>query len=57
MHPEGFPVVTDVLIGVAASGCALLASDTVELDIMVIAEPVRLTKDDMEAMLTQATDL
>lgn len=57
LHPEGFPVVTDILIGVAASGCALLASDTVELDIMVIAEPVKLTKDDMEAMLTQATDL
>jgi len=57
LHPEGFPVVTDILIGVAASGCALLANDTVELDIMVIAEPVKLTKDDMEAMLTQATDL
>jgi len=57
LHPRGFPVVTDVLIGVAASGCALLADDTVELDIMVIAEPVKLTKDDMEAMLTQATDL
>jgi len=57
LHPRGFPVVTDILIGVAATGCALLADDTVELDIMVIAEPVKLTKDDMEAMLTQATDL
>ena len=57
LHPEGFPVVTDVLIGVAASGCALLANDTIELDIMVIAEPTKLTKDDMESMLTQATDL
>lgn len=57
LHPEGFPVVTDVLIGVAAAGCDLLASTTIELDIMVIAEPVKLTKDDMESMLTQATDL
>lgn len=57
LHPEGFPVVTDILIGVAAVGCALLDNKTVELDIMVIAEPVKLTKDDMEAMLTQATDL
>ena len=57
LHPEGFPVVTDVLIGVAAAGCDLLANDTIELDIMVIAEPVKLTKDDMESMLTQATDL
>lgn len=57
LHPEGFPVVTDVLVGVAAAGCDLLASTTIELDIMVIAEPVKLTKDDMESMLTQATDL
>ena len=57
LHPEGFPVVTDVLVGVAAAGCDLLADTTIELDIMVIAEPVKLTKDDMESMLTQATDL
>lgn len=57
LHPEGFPVVTDVLIGVAVENAGLVANQTIELDIMVIAEPVKLTKDDMENMLTQATDL
>ena len=57
LHPEGFPVVTDLLIGVAASGADHYANKTLELDIMLIAEPVKLTKDDMEQMLTQATDL
>lgn len=57
LHPEGFPVVTDLLIGVAVSSAGQIANQTVELDIMVIAEPVKLTKDDMENMLTQATDL
>ena len=57
LHPEGFPVVTDLLIGVAARGATHYANTTLELDIMLIAEPVKLTKDDMEQMLTQATDL
>lgn len=57
LHPEGFPVVTDVLIGVAVDNAGLIANQTIELDIMLIAEPVKLTKDDMENMLTQATDL
>ena len=57
LHPEGFPVVTDVLIGVAASGRSLLSADTIELDIMVIAVPVKLNTDDMEAMLTHASEL
>lgn len=57
LHPEGFPVVTDLLIGVAANNCLHYNEATLELDIMLIAEPVKLTKDDMEQMLTQATDL
>ena len=57
LHPEGFPVVTDLLIGVAAENCERYNNDTLELDVMIIAEKVKLTKDDMEAMLTQATDL
>ena len=57
LHPEGFPVVTDLLVGVSAENCTKYNNDTLELDIMIIAEKVKLTKDDMEAMLTQATDL
>ena len=57
LHPDGFPVVTDLLIGVAAENCTKYNNDVLELDIMIVAEPVKLTKDDMELMLTQATDL
>jgi hypothetical protein len=57
LHPDGFPVVTDLLIGVAAENCSKYNNDVLELDIMIVAEPVKLTKDDMELMLTQATDL
>tara|TARA_R100000654_G_scaffold45592_1_gene71722 strand:- start:447 stop:1037 length:591 start_codon:yes stop_codon:yes gene_type:complete len=57
LHPDGFPVVTDLLIGVAGENMTAYNNDTLEIDIMLIAEPVKLTKDDMEQMLTQATDL
>ena len=57
LHPDGFPVVTDLLIGVAAENCTKYNNDVLELDIMIVAEKVKLTKDDMELMLTQATDL
>jgi len=57
LHPEGYTVVTDLLIGVAASNCDKYKSETVEIDIMMIAEPKKVTKDDLERMLAQATDL
>lgn len=57
LHPDGFPVVTDLLIGVAANNAQSYKSTTLELDIMIIAEQVKLSKTDMEQMLTQATDL
>lgn len=59
LHPEGYDVVTDLLIGIALQGCDLeaLASSTAELDIMLIAEPKKITQKDMTQMLTQAQDL
>ena len=57
LHPEGYTVITDLLIGVAASNCTKLQGETVEIDIMMIAEPKKVTKDDLERMLAQATDL
>jgi hypothetical protein len=57
LHPEGYTVITDLLIGVAADNCNKLADETVEIDIMMIAEPKKVTKDDLERMLAQATDL
>ena len=57
LHPEGYTVVTDLLIGVAASNCTKYQEETIEIDIMMIAEPKKVTKDDLERMLAQATDL
>lgn len=57
LHPEGYTVVTDLLIGVAAANCTRYETSTIEIDIMMIAEPKKVTKDDLERMLAQATDL
>jgi hypothetical protein len=57
LHPEGYNVVSDLLIGVAASLVGEHAGTTLEIDIMVIGEPVKLTEADMTEMLTQQQDL
>ena len=56
-HPEGFTVITDLLIGVACDAMTTYSNSTVEIDIMIVAEPKKVTKDDLEKMLAQATDL
>ena len=57
LHPEGYTVITDLLIGAAANNATKYADETIEIDIMMIAEPKKVTKDDLERMLAQATDL
>jgi hypothetical protein len=59
LHPEGYDVVTDLLIGVCANKLTALAlaSDTQEIDVMIIAEPKKITSKDLTQMLTQAQDL
>ena len=59
LHPEGYDVVTDLLIGVSGRGLKSnrLAGQTVELDVMLIAEPKKITQRDLTQMLTQAQDL
>ena len=57
LHPDGYVVVSDVLIGITAANVKQYASTTLELDIMLIAEPVKVTKDELKEMLAQATDL
>ncbi len=57
LHPEGYVVVSDVLIGIAANNVLRYAEDTLECDVMLIAEPVKVTKDELKEMLAQATDL
>lgn len=57
LHPEGYTVVSDVLIGICASNAKQYADTTLECDIMIIAEPIKITKADLNDMLTQASDL
>ncbi len=59
LHPEGYDVVTDLLIGIACDGLTntVLVSETLELDVMLIAEPKKITQKDLTQMLTQAQDL
>lgn len=59
LHPEGYDVVTDLLIGVAGQGLdsTLLIDSTVEIDVMIIAEPKKITNKDLTQMLSQAQDL
>lgn len=57
LHPDGYTVVTDVLIGVSAEACTRFAEDTLEVDIMLIAEPITVTQKELNEMLVQAQDL
>lgn len=59
LHPEGYDIVTDLLIGIALANCdnSILADSTAELDVMIIAEPKKITQKDLTQMLSQAQDL
>ena len=57
LHPEGYVVVSDVLVGICSNQATAYTDTTLELDIMLIAEPVKVTKDELKEMLAQATDL
>lgn len=59
LHPEGYDVVTDLLIGIGLENCGneALVSTTAELDVMIIAEPKKITAKDLTQMLSQAQDL
>jgi len=59
LHPEGYDVVTDLLIGVYANNLqnSRLLDKTLELDVMIIAEPKKITSKDLTQMLSQAQDL
>ncbi len=57
LHPEGYTVVSDLLIGVAVDNWELLGDQTIEVDIMLIAEPITITTERMNEILSQAQDL
>jgi hypothetical protein len=57
LHPDGYNIVSDLLIGVGASVVSSAVNQTLEIDIMIIGEPVKLNEADMTEMLTQGQDL
>ena len=59
LHPEGYDVVTDLLIGIALDGCRhpSLLDSTAEIDVMIIAEKKKITNKDLTQMLSQAQDV
>ena len=56
LHPAGFPVVTDLLFGVASDTWEIAASKSLELDVMLIAEPITITAKQLTEMLVQGQD-
>lgn len=59
LHPEGYDVVTDLLIGIAVENATnpQLVSSTAEIDVMIIAEKKKITNKDLTQMLSQASDV
>jgi hypothetical protein len=56
LHPDGFAVVTDLLVGVAADTWSIAASKSIELDVMIVAEPITITQKQLTEMLVQGQD-
>lgn len=59
LHPEGYDVVTDLLIGISTNGLTnpSLVDSTAEIDVMIIAEKKKITSKDLTQMLSQAQDV
>ena len=58
MHPAGYTVVSDLLIGIACDNSeTTYNSDTFEVDIMIVAEPITVTQKMLTGLLVQAQDL
>lgn len=57
LHPSGYTVVSDLLIGIATDNWNTLADNTVEIDILLIAEPIKVTEKRLNEILSQAQDL
>jgi hypothetical protein len=59
-HPGGYPVVSDLLVGIAVDANSLdgyLDAATLEVDVMLIAETTKVSEEQMTQLLTQAQDL
>ncbi len=57
LHPEGYTVVSDLLIGVAVDKWVLANDDVLELDVLIVAEPIKVTESRLNEILSQGLDL
>lgn len=57
LHPDGYVLVSDILVGVASDNLTAYADTVMELDILVIAQPVTIGAKQLTEMLTQAQDI
>jgi hypothetical protein len=57
LHPAGYTVVSDLLIGIASDNWLQEGSNTIELDVVLVAEPVKVTTERMNEILSQQQDL
>ena len=57
LHPEGYTVVSDLLIGLAVDDWSSVSSDTIELDVLIVAEPIKVTESRLNELLSQGLDL
>ncbi len=57
LHPEGYTVVSDLLIGLAADDWQLAANSTIEVDVLIVAEPIKVTESRLNELLSQGLDL
>jgi len=57
LHPAGYPVVSDILIGCAADGWDSYADATISLDVMLVCEPATFTVSDFTDILAQQQDI
>tara|TARA_R110000744_G_scaffold237759_1_gene355181 strand:- start:652 stop:1260 length:609 start_codon:yes stop_codon:yes gene_type:complete len=56
LHPDGFPVVTDLLFAVSSDNWTLIGDKVIELDVMLIAEPITISAKELTEMLVQGQD-
>lgn len=57
LHPEGYTVVSDLLVGVATDIWDSEDDNTLEIDVVLIAEPIKISTERMNEILSQAQDL
>ncbi|AXH78302.1 MAG: hypothetical protein [Circular genetic element sp.] len=57
LHPNGYTVVSDLLVGIAAEQWLSEGEKIIELDVVLIAEPIKVTTERMNEILSQAQDL